>query len=66
MIKYMDDKDRLVTARFCSALVAVGIIGIDELVTVISRIDNCEIDPDSVSEAFLLRLAEFYRTRQSV
>ena len=59
-IKYMDDKDRLRTVAFCSALVSLGLIGMEEFVSVMITIDGAVVDEDFVSQTFLQRLTDYY------
>ena len=59
-IKTMDDKDRYRTVAFCATLVSLGLIGMDEFVSVMVGIDGAFIEEDFVSTAFLLRLTDYY------
>lgn len=59
----LDHKDRRRAVAFCTVLVALEIIGIDEFLSVIVMIDEAQIADEDVSEGFLRAMAEFHRTR---
>jgi hypothetical protein len=59
----MTDKDRLRAVSFCSALVSLGLLDIEEFMSVLSRIEDAVIEEDMTSEGFVLRLAEYYSSR---
>jgi hypothetical protein len=55
--------DRYKTVAFVSALVSIGIITIEEFVTVMAGIEDSGIEEGNVSESFLLRLTEFHERK---
>lgn len=56
----MNDKDRYRTVAFCSTLVSIGLLSMEEFVSVMVGIDGALIEEDFVSSTFLLRLTEYY------
>lgn len=63
----LDSEGRQKTVAFCTALVALKIIGIDEFLSVVMMVDEAQTEDQGethdVSEGFLTMLAEYHRTR---
>ena len=60
----MTSADRHKTVSFLSALVSVGIIDMEEFMSVLTMIDEAVVEEDNVSEGFLLKLSDLYRIMQ--
>lgn len=58
----MSSEDRHRAVAFCSVLVALDVIGMEEFIRVVIVIDSAEIEEEDVSQGFLVKLAEFYRS----
>jgi len=58
----MDGLDKHRAVAFVSALVSLGLIGMEEFITVMVDVDSSTIGEEDVSETFLMRLTEHYRS----
>ncbi len=59
-MKVLDTEARYKAVAFSSAMVSLGLLTMDEFMSVMVGIDEAQIDESSVSETFLRKLADLY------